>query len=51
MYAANRSMDDCCFCNADGDLLIVPQQGVCGHARCIPVHPVHGCKEAHSTPI
>jgi homogentisate 1,2-dioxygenase len=27
MYAANRSMDGCAFCNADGDFLIVPQQG------------------------
>ncbi|KAM7250542.1 hypothetical protein ACFE04_022425 [Oxalis oulophora] len=27
MYAANKSMDDCAFCNADGDFLIVPQKG------------------------
>uniref|UniRef100_A0ACD6A991 Uncharacterized protein n=1 Tax=Avena sativa TaxID=4498 RepID=A0ACD6A991_AVESA len=27
MYAANKSMDGCAFCNADGDFLIVPQQG------------------------
>ncbi|KAK1320058.1 Homogentisate 1,2-dioxygenase [Acorus calamus] len=27
MYAANKSMDNCAFCNADGDFLIVPQQG------------------------
>ncbi|KAJ8765231.1 hypothetical protein K2173_011911 [Erythroxylum novogranatense] len=27
MYAANTSMDNCAFCNADGDFLIVPQQG------------------------
>lgn len=27
MYTANRSMDSCCLSNADGDLLIVPQQG------------------------
>jgi homogentisate 1,2-dioxygenase len=27
MYAANASMTDCCLANADGDLLIVPQQG------------------------
>lgn len=26
-YAANKSMDDCAFCNADGDFLIVPQKG------------------------
>ena len=27
VYAANRSMTDRCFYNADGELLIVPQQG------------------------
>ncbi|GJP47734.1 hypothetical protein CLOM_g6905 [Closterium sp. NIES-68] len=27
MYAANSSMERCAFANADGDLLIVPQQG------------------------
>uniref|UniRef100_A0A6M2F9Q8 Homogentisate 1,2-dioxygenase n=1 Tax=Populus davidiana TaxID=266767 RepID=A0A6M2F9Q8_9ROSI len=27
MYTANKSMDDCAFCNADGDFLIVPQKG------------------------
>ncbi|KAK1597826.1 hypothetical protein QYE76_017502 [Lolium multiflorum] len=27
MYAANKSMDGSAFCNADGDFLIVPQQG------------------------
>ncbi|CAI8606918.1 unnamed protein product [Vicia faba] len=27
MYTANKSMDNCAFCNADGDFLIVPQQG------------------------
>ncbi|GMP53041.1 hypothetical protein CsSME_00018638 [Camellia sinensis var. sinensis] len=27
MYTANKSMDNCAFCNADGDLLIVPQKG------------------------
>ncbi|XP_072981924.1 homogentisate 1,2-dioxygenase [Typha latifolia] len=27
MYAANKSMNGCAFCNADGDFLIVPQQG------------------------
>jgi homogentisate 1,2-dioxygenase len=27
MYAAAKSMDDRCFYNADGDLLIVPQEG------------------------
>ncbi|XP_052208547.1 homogentisate 1,2-dioxygenase isoform X2 [Diospyros lotus] len=26
-YAANKSMDNCAFCNADGDFLIVPQKG------------------------
>ncbi|KAL6283516.1 homogentisate 1 2-dioxygenase [Prunus yedoensis var. nudiflora] len=27
MYTANKSMDNCAFCNADGDFLIVPQTG------------------------
>lgn len=27
MYTANASMTDCCLANADGDFLIVPQQG------------------------
>ncbi|KAL7218312.1 hypothetical protein ACSBR2_011558 [Camellia fascicularis] len=27
MYTANKSMDNCAFCNADGDFLIVPQKG------------------------
>jgi homogentisate 1,2-dioxygenase len=27
LYAANRSMHERCFCNADGDLLIIPEQG------------------------
>ncbi|CAM8891147.1 unnamed protein product [Rhodiola kirilowii] len=27
MYIANKSMDDCAFCNADGDFLVVPQKG------------------------
>lgn len=27
MYAANKSMDGCAFCNADGDFLVVPQKG------------------------
>uniref|UniRef100_A0A804R4D4 homogentisate 1,2-dioxygenase n=1 Tax=Zea mays TaxID=4577 RepID=A0A804R4D4_MAIZE len=27
MYAANKPMDGCSLCNADGDFLIVPQQG------------------------
>ncbi|KAL0353804.1 UNVERIFIED_CONTAM: Homogentisate 1,2-dioxygenase [Sesamum angustifolium] len=26
-YTANKSMDDCAFCSADGDFLIVPQEG------------------------
>nr|GMC56643.1 homogentisate 1,2-dioxygenase [Ipomoea batatas] len=26
-YTANKSMDNCAFCNADGDFLIVPQKG------------------------
>lgn len=27
MYAANTSMSNCAFCNADGDFLVVPQKG------------------------
>ncbi len=27
LYAANRNMEDRCFCNADGELLILPQLG------------------------
>ncbi|XP_073039726.1 homogentisate 1,2-dioxygenase [Primulina eburnea] len=27
MYTANKSMADCAFCSADGDFLIVPQEG------------------------
>ncbi|XP_022753311.1 homogentisate 1,2-dioxygenase isoform X3 [Durio zibethinus] len=27
MYTANKSMDNCAFCDADGDFLVVPQQG------------------------
>ncbi|XP_043689816.1 homogentisate 1,2-dioxygenase [Telopea speciosissima] len=27
MYTANKSMENCAFCNADGDFLIVPQEG------------------------
>lgn len=27
MYTANKSMDNCAFCNADGDFLFVPQEG------------------------
>eukprot|EP00761_Pharyngomonas_kirbyi_P008595 gb/GECH01008607.1/.p1 GENE.gb/GECH01008607.1/~~gb/GECH01008607.1/.p1 ORF type:complete len:441 (+),score=111.03 gb/GECH01008607.1/:1-1323(+) len=27
LYLANKSMEDRAFCNADGDMLIVPQQG------------------------
>ncbi|GAB2284443.1 hypothetical protein Dimus_018896 [Dionaea muscipula] len=27
MYTANKSMEDCAFCSADGDFLIVPQKG------------------------
>ncbi|KAK4767848.1 hypothetical protein SAY87_002989 [Trapa incisa] len=26
-YTANKSMDKCAFCNADGDFLLVPQKG------------------------
>ncbi len=35
MYLANRSMDDRFFCNADGELLIVPEQGrLVVHTEC-----------------
>ncbi|XP_010537038.1 PREDICTED: homogentisate 1,2-dioxygenase [Tarenaya hassleriana] len=27
MYAANKGMEDCALCNADGDFLLVPQSG------------------------
>lgn len=27
MYACNQSMEDSCLCNADGELLVVPQEG------------------------
>ncbi|GER53824.1 homogentisate 1,2-dioxygenase [Striga asiatica] len=27
MYTANKSMGDCAFCSADGDFLVVPQEG------------------------
>ncbi len=33
MYVANRSMDCSALANADGDMLIVPQQGGCWGAR------------------
>lgn len=42
MYTANKSMDNCAFCNADGDLLIVPQNGrlwvttECGRLLVVP---------------
>ena len=42
MYTANKSMDKCAFCNADGDFLIVPQQGrlvittECGRLKVSP---------------
>jgi hypothetical protein len=29
IYTATEDMVDCCLCNADGDFLIVPQQGMC----------------------
>ena len=31
MYAATISMEDCCLGNADGDFLLVPQQGAHAH--------------------
>ena len=45
VYTANASMVDCCLGNADGDMLIVPQQGR-SHAAadaCIIYIPLHGC--------
>lgn len=30
VYTASTSMDDSCLANADGDFLIVPQQGMLG---------------------
>ncbi|XP_020531640.1 homogentisate 1,2-dioxygenase isoform X2 [Amborella trichopoda] len=42
MYAANKSMDSCAFCSADGDFLIVPQKGrlwlttECGRLQICP---------------
>ncbi|EPS72524.1 hypothetical protein M569_02231, partial [Genlisea aurea] len=41
-YAANKSMENCAFCNADGDFLIVPQLGgllittECGRLLVLP---------------
>ncbi|OEL21774.1 Homogentisate 1,2-dioxygenase [Dichanthelium oligosanthes] len=42
MYAANKSMDGCAFCNADGDFLIVPQQGSFRFAVDLPDGPSRG---------
>lgn len=42
VFAANRPMGDKAFCNADGDMLLIPQQGVldirteCGRLRVPP---------------
>jgi homogentisate 1,2-dioxygenase len=33
VYTASTSMDGCCLANADGDFLIVPQQGA---TDCLP---------------
>ncbi|XP_057539399.1 homogentisate 1,2-dioxygenase isoform X2 [Amaranthus tricolor] len=41
-YTANKSMDNCAFCNADGDFLFVPQKGrlwlttECGRLQICP---------------
>ena len=32
VYTASVSMEDSCLANADGDMLIVPQQGARPHA-------------------
>lgn len=37
VYAATASMADACLANADGEMLIVPQQGACGAARALLV--------------
>lgn len=40
MYTANMSMEDSCLANADGDMLIVPQQGTGRQAgRVLQQHP------------
>ncbi|XP_071907365.1 homogentisate 1,2-dioxygenase isoform X2 [Coffea arabica] len=42
MYTANKSMENCAFCSADGDFLIVPQKGKlwitteCGRLQVVP---------------
>ena len=35
VYTASISMDNCCLANADGDMLIVPQQGEAHIACCL----------------
>ncbi len=35
VYACNASMTDTCLANADGDFLIVPQQGEARLARAL----------------
>ena len=35
VYTASISMDNCCLANADGDMLIVPQQGEAQIACCL----------------
>lgn len=50
MYTANMSMEDSCLANADGDMLIVPQQGAGRQAgrvlRQHTRHPLACCKQA-----
>lgn len=44
MYAANRSMENKCFFNSDGDWLIVPQEGglrIQTELGLLPLQPGH----------
>lgn len=34
-YAFTEAMEDFCLCNADGDFLIVVQQGACALLQCL----------------
>ena len=47
VYTASISMDNSCLANADGDMLIVPQQGEAQIACCLTpicnLHPTQSC--------
>ncbi len=47
VYTASVSMDNSCLANADGDMLIVPQQGEAQIACCLTpifnLHPKQSC--------